>query len=347
MIAILLTVLALTQAAAVDRVELISCQQDKYNSTTKICMQGVDHRSKEPELMELTSYMDIFDQYDTCDKESTKDYYCNRTMVNLPNGDRTVNGVCVMKRDNGAVCVEHFQCKTTFCIPTAPKAATRACAAALSKEGGACSTSRDCDRDFACSISLGTCQKRTAEGATCSDVACQFDYMCDFATSKCMKLFSVVDLQPASFSFFCKTGHLFPNGTCEPYDALPLLQLNKSQFIKCGTDDDCVYYDNAGKLADVGEERCFYASLTEKEEKYCRFGGGEDKLVQSMKEFIDTFTSEDEFEIIAHTILVNPIARLDLINPGNCTLFDEIKQKYGAGESVLATAVIALLALLI
>jgi len=41
------------------------------------------------------------------------------------------------------------------------------------------------------------------------------------------------------------------------------------------TDNDCVYKKKDGTLVDVGYKRCYYASMTEQAQKFCKYGGGE------------------------------------------------------------------------
>jgi len=330
----------LTREASIDRIELISCQQAKYDKTTKVCLTGFDYRNKEPEELRLTSFFDITDIYESCDSDN----YCKTTGV-YDNGTITINGVCTPKLASAQACTTDIECKSHVCVPDT--ATTRKCQDSRNKADGICHNSRDCDNDLGCSLTTKKCIKRAAAGANCKDVQCVHDYYCDVDFT-CKKLFAVDDMQPSDNFIFCKSGHKFPNDTCAPYDSLPLLQVEKGkEFLKCLSDGDCVYKYKNGTLADVGESRCYYASMTETSEKYCRYGEGEDKMVKSMKALISNFDSESESDLIAYSLLVNPVSRLDLINPGNCTLYDHIKQKYGSAGSILVGTLIGLLTLII
>ena len=337
-----LILLCIASGALIDKVELMECKQDIYNKDTKVCMTGNDYISKEPELENIISYIDLTDLYESCNQNE----FCNSSYTIQPTGDFLIYGLCTTKKSNGESCANHIECKSTFCVPDSTNSLK--CSETLNKEGGHCRMSRDCDRDFACKVSTGMCVKRTAEGEDCHEIQCQYDYYCDFSNSKCKKLFSVEDYSIASAALFCKTGNIFPNGSCRPYSSLPLLKFSEknSQFLPCATDGDCVYVDRDGKIADVGIERCFYASWTEKEEKYCRYGGGEDKLVSSMQDLIDKFGSEDELDLYSYTVLSDPVHRIDLINPSNCTIYDHIKNKYGSADMICAS-ILALLSLII
>jgi hypothetical protein len=329
-------------AAQVDRVELISCQQDQYDQTTKICIAGTDYRSQEPELEKLISYMDVYDIYDSCDGE----HFCNISVTNQINGDKDIKGMCTVKKANGEPCVEQNECASTHCIPL--NKTDKACSDNLVKENGLCSTNRDCESAYACSLTSRKCLKRVEEGQDCSDVSCVKSYMCDYLSSKCLKLFSIENYLSSSSSLFCKTGHLYPNSTCRPFEAMPTLDVNSKQsYQTCTTDNDCVYRYSNGEIADTEEDRCFYASWGEKEVQYCRFGGGETKLVESMKDLIKVFDVGSEFEQIAQSILSNPIQRLDLINPGNCTLYGEIKDKFGNGSMWVLSCMLVFLLLIV
>lgn len=310
----------------------------------RACIEGLDQTSKTPELQNITSYIDLTDQYESCDATN----YCHTSIDIKPNGDREIKGSCVAKKAAGEVCVARHECKSTYCLLVNATSSVRQCADALSKEDGLCTTSRDCERALGCNMATKKCIKRAAAGEDCAAIECVFDYFCNTTSLKCAKMFSVADGQIGGFFLFCQSGHIYSNGTCKPYGDLPTLDLpEKTEFLKCSQDDDCTYHFANKTLADVGENRCFYESYTEKEQRYCRFGGGEVKLVNSMKSLIEKYTSETEMDQIAYATLADPIRRIDLNEPGNCTIFDVIKQKYGSGESLFVGALLLALLLLI
>ena len=256
------------------------------------------------------------------------------------------SGVCKTRLEDSTACTADTQCKNKYCIHDTKALST--CKPSRLASNSICFYDMDCQNDLGCSKSLKKCISRATLNNNCSDVKCAAGMLCN-RDYKCQQLFSVEQGMEANDALFCKTGRISENKKCLNESELPILQMPiESQYLPCTTDGDCVYKFANGTLAEVGIKRCYYSSWTENPLKYCRYGGGEDKLIKSMKSYISKYSTSDyDMDSYAYKRLSDPIERVDFINPGPCSLDYYIKNEYGSATDFTAWVCTILLMLML
>ena len=237
--------------------------------------------------------------------------FCNRTNSEDPN--IYINGLLTNKGATGADCFLDDDCLAGHCMW-----GTRKCHDKIKSSTEKCYQNSDCSKGLVCIDTICVAARKIGESCTVSgDDKCVEGAECTYAGA-CKAIGSISNGQNSDDDIFCQSLYMDDNGICQDRTTLPTLDYDPGQqYRTCLKNQDCTY--NGLPINDTYV--CLYPDYSPNKEgiplKYCRYGGGEQIIIDAVKKYLSDLKYNDPILNIFNlrkTRIFDTISYIEVIN---------------------------------
>ena len=227
------------------------------------------------------------------------------------------HGTLKNKKLDGAKCTYGDECFSGVCNKH-----KNVCALAIKNDITTCAANSDCASHLICNKTTQTCTLPKKAGEACSldaDAPCTPDCFCH--KNICTKYASIEVSQPSDSEMFCKSQCLDDKGMCCDRTKLPKLKTEIGKNYKtCSIFTDCEYDPPlSGSHVDMCQYPAVSPYLTGNPIKYCKYGGGEQILIDGISKYIADLKYEDFVLNAYNKRMFDDLERINFINIVPCS----------------------------
>jgi hypothetical protein len=215
---------------------------------------------------------------------------------------------CVKKLANGKKCQANTECLSEKCKQV--NSTNSVCASNTQALGENCMGNSDCATNLSCHAKTNICTPQAQLNESCAHIQCSKGLLCNSALI-CQPLFSISDGKFSTKNYYCSSGVISSTQTCLPENETPKLQKN-NRYGLCNYNQDCQYRYQNKSLAMIQGGTCKVSSLSDANNKYCRYIGTEAEQHNIISHLADLAQSEYNLDRMLE-------GNLSMVNPSLCS----------------------------